>query len=89
MNMDKSTNDTAYRVNSYGHLAKTEEYDPTSMVHRTLTPEMRLTPEQLSMLEEAKNYPIVFEEDCPELTPEMAEAFRHAAQVRDSRKAAG
>ena len=89
MNMDKSTNDTAYRVNSYGHLAKTEEYDPTSMVHRTLTPEMRLTPKQLSMLEEAKKYPIVYEDDCPELTPEMAKAFRRAAHVRDSRKATG
>ena len=64
-----------------------EEYDPSTMVIQTLTSEMKLTPEQLAMLEEAEKHPIVYEEDCPELTPQMAEAFRKAARVRDERKA--
>jgi len=34
-------------------------YDPS---------ENPLTPEQLSELDEITNYPIVFDEDCPELT---------------------
>lgn len=58
-----------YLVNSAGHLAMVEEYDPSTMAIKTLTSEMRLTPEQLTMLAEAVKYPIVYEEDCPELTP--------------------
>lgn len=86
----KRTNPNAiYRVNAAGHLVMVEEYDPSTMVIKTLTSEMRLTPEQLAMLEEAEKYPIVYEEDCPELTPQMAEAFRKAARARDERKAAG
>lgn len=77
-----------YRVNSAGHLVKVEEYDPSTMVIKTLTPEMRLTREQVAMLEEAEHYPIVYEEDCPELTPEMAAAFKRAAKARDQRKTA-
>ena len=42
-----------YLVNSAGHLAMVEEYDPSTMVIKTLTSEMRLTPEQLTMLAEA------------------------------------
>ena len=57
------------------------------MVIKTLTPEMKLTPEQLAMLDEADKYPIVYEEDCPELTPQMIEAFKKAAKARDERKA--
>lgn len=75
-----------YRVNSDGRLAKVEEYDPSTMVIKTLTPEMRLTHEQMAMLEEAQRYPIVYEDDCPELTPQMAAAFKRAAKVRDERK---
>ena len=75
-----------YHVNSNGHLAMIEEYDPSKMVIRTLAPDMKLTTEQLAMLEEAEKYPIVYEEDCPEMTPQMAEAFREAARARDKRK---
>ena len=75
-----------YMVNSNGHLAKVEEYDPDTMVLRTLTPDMQLTQEQIDMLDEAEKYPIVYEDDCPELTPEMIEAFRKAAAVRDARE---
>lgn len=76
-----------YLVNSAGHLAMVEEYGPSTMVIKTLTSEMRLTPEQLTMLAEAEEYLIVYEKDCPELTPQMAEAFRKAARTRDERKA--
>ncbi len=46
---------------------------------------MKLTQAQKAMLEEAANQPIVYENDCPELTPEMAEAFRKSAAIRDAR----
>lgn len=35
------------------------------------------------MLEEAKKHPITFDEDSPELTPEMEKAFRLAAKNRN------
>ena len=86
--MMKQLNPNAvYRVNSAGHLTMVEEYDPSTMVIKTLTPEMMLSPEQITLLEEAEQYPIVYENDCPEMTPEMVAAFKRAAEVRDRRKA--
>ena len=86
--MMKQLNPNAvYRVNSAGHLAMVEEDDPSTMVIKTLTPEMMLSPEQITLLEEAEQYPIVYENDCPEMTPEMVAAFKRAAEVRDRRKA--
>ncbi len=84
--MKQMRHNTAYRVNSAGRLAMIEDYDPSRMVIRTLTPDMKLTQAQMAMLENAAMQPIVYESDCPELTPEMAEAFRKAASVRDARK---
>ena len=84
--MKQMRHNTAYRVNSAGHLAIVEEYDPSRMVIRTLTPGMKLTQGQTAMLENAARQPIVYESDCPELTPEMAEAFKKAAAVRDAGK---
>ena len=86
--MKKENKNVSYCVNSEGHLAKLEEYDPSVMVIKTLTPEMRLTEEQIMMLETASEMPITYEDDCPEMTPQKAEAFRRAAKVRDARKAA-
>ena len=77
---------TAYRVNSAGRLVRVEEYDPSRMVIRTLTPGMKLTQTQKATLEDAARQPVVYENDCPELTPEMAVAFRKAAAVRDAKK---
>ena len=34
------------------------------------------TPEELKMLDELDNYPIVYDEDCPELTDEQLAGFR-------------
>ncbi len=43
------------------------------------------TEEQLREVEEAKNHPIVFDEDCPELSPAMMKAFRCAVVSRNRR----
>lgn len=82
-----SEDEDRWDVISSGHLAIVEEYNPATMVIKTLTPEMILTSDQIKMLEEAGKFPIVYEEDCPEMTPEMAEAFRKAAIARNRRKA--
>ena len=86
--MKQMNPNATYRINSAGHLAMVEEYDPSTMVMKTLTPDMKLSSKQLAMLEEAEKYPIVYEDDCPEMTPQMEEAFRKAARARDKRKAA-
>ena len=42
-----------------------------------------LTPEQIAEIREAAKYPIVFDEDCPETTPEMLEELREAVIERN------
>ena len=37
-----------------------------------------LSEEEIKMLEASKDKPIVFDEDCPEITPEKAVKFRRA-----------
>ena len=44
-----------------------------------------LTPEQIAEIEAAKSFPIVFDEDSPELTPEAIERFRRSAHERNQR----
>ena len=46
------------------------------------------TEEQLQEIKEAAKRPIVFDEDCPELSPAMEKAFRCAAVQRNRRKQA-
>ena len=46
----------------------------------------KLTDEEIKQLEEAKKKPIVFDEDCPETTPERAIKFR---RVNPSRRIPG
>ncbi len=42
-----------------------------------------LTPEQIKMLEEMDKRPIVFDEDCPELTEEqLAKAYRVSDRMK-------
>lgn len=48
----------------------------------------KLTEAQLKEVEEAKNHPIVFDADCPELSPAMMKAFRSAVIQRNRRKKA-
>ena len=44
------------------------------------------TKEQLEEIEEAKKYPIVFDEDCQELSPAMIKAFKCVVAQRNRRK---
>ena len=44
------------------------------------------TAEQLKEVEEAKKYPIEFDEDCQELSPAMMKAFKCAVVQRNRRK---
>ena len=45
------------------------------------------TEEQLAEVEDAKEYPIVFDEDCEELSPAMVKAFKSAVVQRNRKKA--
>lgn len=46
----------------------------------------RITKGQLREIEEAKKHPVVFDEDCQELSPAMIKAFRCAIVQRNRRK---
>ena len=54
------------------------------MIAAALSKDEKLTDEDRKMLEEARKYPITFDEDSPELTAEMEKAFRLA--TKNSRK---
>lgn len=54
----------------------------------TIESGQRLTEEQLNEIEEAKKHPVVFDEDCEELSPAMMKAFKSAAIQRNRRKKA-
>ena len=45
-----------------------------------------LTEEELLELERAEKMPIVYDEDCPELTPKLEAAMRKAVKERNRRK---
>lgn len=44
--------------------------------------ELAFTQEELDELERARFAPIVFDEDCPEITPEQAMKFRRVNPVK-------
>ena len=44
--------------------------------------DIRLSEEEIKMLETAKSMPITFDEDCPETTPERAVRFRRVNNNR-------
>ncbi len=46
------------------------------------------TKEQLKEIEEAQKSPIVFDEDCKELSPAMMKAFKSAVVQRNRKKKA-
>lgn len=48
----------------------------------------RPTEEQLREVEEAKKHPIVFDEDCQELSSAMMKAFKSAVVQRNRKKKA-
>ena len=49
---------------------------------REVINELAFTPEELKELERARAMPIIFDEDCPETTPERAVKFRRVNPVR-------
>jgi hypothetical protein len=53
----------------------------------TLSKDGILTEEQKREIEDAKKMPITYDEDSPEMTPEMEKAFKLAAQMRNRLKA--
>ena len=52
----------------------------------TINPGQKPTEEQLKEVEDAKNYPIEFDEDCEELSPAMMKAFKSSIVQRNRRK---
>ena len=46
------------------------------------------TEEQIHEIREAAKRPVVFDEDCPEMSPAMEKAFRCAVTQRNRRKQA-
>ena len=51
-----------------------------------ITKAQKPTLEQLKEVEEAKKYPIEFDEDCQELSPALMEAFKSAVVQRNRHK---
>ena len=54
----------------------------------SIEPGQNPTQEQLQEVREAKNKPIVFDEDCEELSPAMQKAMRSAAVQRNRKRRA-
>lgn len=57
----------------------------------TMTPELinelAFSKEELEQLDKARNMPITFDEDCPELTPEKAIKFKRVNPPRTAKMA--
>ena len=54
----------------------------------TISEGQKPTKEQLEEVAEAKKSPIIFDEDCEELSPAMMKAFKSAVVQRNRRKKA-
>ena len=80
--------DSEYVYNSRGKLVRLERIDPTTMDEFILTPETKLTEEQIRQLADSESRPIGADEDCPEATQEQLERFRKFGQERNKRRAA-
>ena len=52
----------------------------------SIEPGQKITEEQLAEIEEAKKSPIVFDEDCEELSPAMMKAFKSSVIQRNRKK---
>lgn len=55
----------------------------TDRMTAELMDELAFSEEELASLAKARNMPIVFDEDCPETTPERALKFRRVNPPRD------
>ncbi len=54
---------------------------------KELAEELAFTQKELDELERARNMPITFDEDCPEVTSEMAIRFHRVNPPREQQKA--
>lgn len=59
------------------------------IVKKTLIPGTPLTPDQIKRLDDLKNHPIVFDEDCPEMTDEQLKQFKRVNPRPTDRTAVG
>lgn len=50
--------------------------------------ELKFSEEEMKELEVARKKPIAFDEECPEVTPDMAPMFRRVNPIRPSDKLA-
>ena len=50
-----------------------------------LSADAEVSPEERRMLDEAKKLPVAYDDDCPELTDEMEEAFLQARRRKPYR----
>lgn len=55
---------------------------------KELAEELAFSKKDLEELERARNMPITFDDDCPEVTPEMAVRFRRVNPPRHQHKEA-
>ena len=53
-----------------------------AMIRKMIYENAPLTPEQINQIEEADKKPIVFDDDCPETTPEKAVLFKRVNPPR-------
>ena len=53
-------------------------------VNYTISKDQKPTPEQILRIREAAKRPIVFDEDCPELTDEQLRRFRRVKPRREA-----
>jgi hypothetical protein len=51
----------------------------------SIDPGAPLTPEQIKRLDALKDRPIVFDEDCPEMTEEQLKQFRRVKPLPDQK----
>lgn len=56
-----------------------------SRMSKTMIKELEFSEEELEELERAKKMPIIFDEDCPETTPEKAVKFRRVNPPRNKK----
>ena len=59
-------------VRKYGNMRRGSD---TMIVRKVRIPGTPLTPEQIKRLDDLENYPIVYDEDCPEMTEEQLDQF--------------
>lgn len=53
------------------------------IVSYSITKDQKPTPEQIAEIREAAKRPIVFDEDCPEMTEEQLRQFRRVYPCRE------